>query len=162
MLLTTETEMSSTCIPELPMEDEMKLAFFGSDSNADGATNTNTIDTTSNNQESESESIPPEEAEVTVNEPCIVIWDTENGRKWYLGICISKEIDGSYTVEYLERCFGSESKIWRHLSRLDIQPVDSLQILPCNIMGCWDYRKRVMTFDLENWETIDVLFRSFY
>ena len=65
------------------MEDEMKLAFFGSDSNADGATNTNTIDTTSNNQESESESIPPEEAEVTVNEPCIVIYGTrkmaENG-----------------------------------------------------------------------------------
>ena len=87
----------------------MKLAFFGLDSNADGATNT--IDTTSNNQESESESIPPEEAEVTVNEPCIVIWDTENGRKWYLGICIPEEMDGSFTVEHLERCFGNESKI---------------------------------------------------
>ena len=66
LILTTETEMNSTHIPELPTEDEMKLAFFGSDSNAYGATNT--IDTTSNNQESESESIPPEEAEVMVNE----------------------------------------------------------------------------------------------
>ena len=144
LILTTETEMNSTRIPELPTEDEMKLAFFGSDSNADGATNT--IDTTSNNQELESESISPEEAEVAVNEPCIVIWDTGNGRKWYLGICISEEIDGSYTVEHLERCFGSESKIWRHPSRPDIQPVDSLQILPCNIMGFWEYRKRIMTF----------------
>ena len=53
-------------------------------------------------------------------------------------------------------------KSWRHPSRPDIQPVDSLQILPCNIMVSWDYRKRVMTFYLENWETIDVLFRSFY
>ena len=77
-------------------------------------------------------------------------------------ICISEEIDGSYTVEHLERCFGSESNIGRHPSRPDIQPVDSLQILTCNIMGCWDYRKRIMTFDLENWETIYVLFNSFY
>ena len=48
----------------------MKLAFFGSDSKADGATNT--IDTTSNNQELEWESISPEEAEVTVNELLIL------------------------------------------------------------------------------------------
>ena len=146
LILTTETEIDATSIPEMPTEDEMKSIFFGSDSV--------TI------KQLESESLP--EPEVTVNEPCIVIWDTNTSRQWYLGICVSEESDGTYTVEHLERCFENESKTWKHPSRPDIQNVDSLQILPCNIIGGWDLRKRVMTFNLENWETIDVLFRSFY
>ena len=74
----------------------------------------------------------------------------------------SEESADRYTVEHLERCISNESKMWRHPLRPDIQTVHSLQILPCNILGSWNLQKRAMTFDLENWEMIDVLFRSFY
>ena len=53
-------------------------------------------------------------------------------------------------------------KAFGHLTHHDIQNVELLQILPCNIIGSWDPRKRIMSFDLENFETIDVLFRSIY
>ncbi|KAK6179055.1 hypothetical protein SNE40_011501 [Patella caerulea] len=144
LMLTTETDMADINIPDMPTEDDMSLIFFG----------VNKI----NKQSPEREQIS--EPEVTINEPCVVIWD--NGRQWYVGICISEDTDGTYTVEHLERCISNESKLWRHPLHTDIQTVDVIQILPCNIIGSWDLRKRAMTFDLENWEMIDVLFRSFY
>ena len=68
------------------------------------------------------------------------------------------EVYGFSASSFLEM-----SKIaFGHLTHHDIQNVDLLQILPCNIIGSWDLRKRIMTFDLENFETIDVLYRSFY
>ena len=54
------------------------------------------------------------EPEVTVNEPCIVVWDFEKSKKWYFVLCLVEQSDGSYTFEYLERCSEKSSKLWKH------------------------------------------------
>ena len=101
--------------------------------------------------------------EVNINEPCIVIWDTNDKRQWFVGICLADNEDGTYTVEHLERCIPTgKSKLWKYPQHADIQTVSMVQIIPCNIIGSWDMRKRIMTFVLENWEMIDILFCSFY
>ena len=65
------------------------------------------------------------------------------------------DFSGSSFLKMAKKAFG-------HPTHFDIQNVDLLQILPCNIIGSWDPRKRIMSFDLENFETMDVLFRSIY
>ena len=52
-------------------------------------------------------------ADYLVNDPCIVIWDTNTSRQKYLGICVSEESDGTYTIEHLERCVENESNKWK-------------------------------------------------
>ena len=44
------------------------------------------------------------EVELEVNEPCVVVWNTNDRQQWFVGICISDHNDGTYTVEHLERC----------------------------------------------------------
>ena len=102
------------------------------------------------------------EPDIVVNEPCVVIWDVNNVRQWYLGICQNDNGNGTYIVEHLERCNPNDGLRWRYPKQQDIQTVDVLQIIPCNIIGSWDLSKRIMTFVLDNYHTIDALFQSFY
>ena len=65
--------------------------------------------------------------------------------------------------EYLERCNPTaDSKMWRYPKQSDIQSVDIIQIMLCNIIGSWDLSKHIMIFVLQNCDVIDVLFTSFY
>ena len=55
------------------------------------------------------------EVELEGNEPCIVIWNINDKRQWFVGICISDHNDGTYTVEHLERCSPSgDGSRWRN------------------------------------------------
>ena len=66
-------------------------------------------------------------------------------------------------MEYLEQCNPTaDSEMWRYPKQSDIQSVDIIQIMLCNIIGSWDLSKRIMIFVLQNSEMIDVLFTSFY
>ena len=48
------------------------------------------------------------------------------------------------------------------INTIKISKLLILLIIPTNIVGSWDMEKRTMIFNLENWEMIDILFRSFY
>ena len=78
-----------------------------------------------------------EDPDVFVNETCIVIQDTctSNGRQWYVGICLCDDVDGTFTVEHLERSIPNQSKLWKHP---DIQTV---KIILSNIISSWDIEK---------------------
>ena len=154
LILTSETEHIQT-LPDMPTEEDMLRVFKLNMFDAEPQEPTKT--------DKSSPKAVVTEPEVEINEPVIVIWDNKNGREWYVGICISDHNDHTYTVEHLERCDPSgDGRLWRHPKRADIQTVDIVQIIPCNIIGSWDLSRRVMTFVLDNWQMIDVMFRSFY
>lgn len=153
LILTNETENIQS-IPDMPGEEDM-IKVFNLQDNTDNDCE-NTVVTP------QSEIIPVYPTEVAINEPCIVLWDINNQRQWYMGICLNDNDDGTYRVEHLERCNPTaDGKMWRYPKQSDIQSVDIIQIMPCNIIGSWDLSKRIMIFVLENCEMIDVLFKSF-
>ena len=157
LILSTESDLNSETIPDMPTNrQDMERVFLHSQTTQPTSSNVNDVLITAEDRESD------EDPEVFVNEPCIVIWDTSNGRQWYVGICLSDNGDGNYTVEHLERSDKNQSKLWKHKHHQDIQTVNTVQIIPTNIVGSWDMEKRTMIFNLENWEMIDILFRSFY
>ena len=155
LILTSDSETLGDNIPSFPTEEDMEQAFK---LHVDEQANPNTISI-----EEKKKEVQNKDPEVHINEPCIVLWDINEKRQWYVGICLADHEDGTFTVEHLERCSKTgDSKLWKHPYHSDIQTVSILQIIPCNIIGSWDLRKRIMTFVLENSEMIDILFRSFY
>ena len=69
--------------------------------------------------------------EYAINEPCIVIWDVEYGREWYVGIvrtCIDNE-------HYLIVPTDTTKKSWRYPIRLDEQIVETNQ--NCSMQYNW-------------------------
>ena len=83
-------------------------------------------------------------------------------------MCVSDNGDDSYVIEHLERYRShldykeNEHRLWRYPEKPDIQTVTSVQLIPCTVVGSWNHARRVMIFQLENWQMIDVLFQSFY
>ena len=98
----------------------MERVFLHSQTTTPTSSNVNDVLITAEDRESN------EDPEVFVNEPCIVIWDTSNGRQWYVGICLSDNGDGNYTVEHLERSDKNQSKLWKHKHDQDIQTVNTV------------------------------------
>ena len=43
-----------------------------------------------------------EEYEFRINEPCVVIWDVNDHREWYIGMCVSENGDDSNVIEHRE------------------------------------------------------------
>ena len=155
LILTSDTE-NIEALQDMPTEEDMIKVFKLDVQHVEKPDDTEL-------QELPASSQPSASPEVEVNEPCIVIWDINDKRQWFVGICISDHNDGTYTVEHLERSDPSgDGSRWRYPKRSDIQTVSVIQILPCNIVGSWDMSKRIMTFVLNNFHMIDVLFRSFY
>ena len=100
----------------MPTEQDMERVFLHSQTPT--ATSSNVSDAVVTEEDGEN----VEDPEVFVNEPCGVgvIWDTSNGRQGYVGICLSDDGDGTYTVEHLERSIPNQSKLWKHPSHPDI------------------------------------------
>ena len=105
----------------------------------------------------------PEDISVPLNEPCAVVWDTPSGREWYIGMTRSKIDDESFLIEYLE-CFNlnSTKRSWRYPRKEDEQITETIQIIPCNVIGAWDMTSRQPKFEVENWEIIEGVFQSMY
>ena len=72
MILDTECDMTSQNIPDMPTEEEMVRILLNS-------TTPEHEDTSLNSQQ-----LPSQQTEVTVNEACVVIWDTSSNRQWDL------------------------------------------------------------------------------
>ena len=60
--------------------------------------------------------------EPKINEPCIVIWDQSDGRKWYLAMC-RQHVDAThFLMEHLELVRSVETKrCWQYPLRQDKQ-----------------------------------------
>ena len=100
--------------------------------------------------------------DIVLNEPCIVLWDEGKTRNWYVGISISKEGD-AYLVDHLERVPRHQSKeCWQYPSSPDLQLVELIQIVPCNVIGSWDLTRPKSIFKLSNWDIIEGLVKSMY
>ena len=44
--------------------------------------------------------------EVTVNVPCIVIWDSGDSHGWYVCISIANNSNGTFVIDQMKRCDG--------------------------------------------------------
>ena len=73
MILSTESDLNSETIPDMPTEQDMERVFLHSQTTTPTSSNVNDVLITAEDRESD------EDPEVFVNEPCIVIWDTSNG-----------------------------------------------------------------------------------
>ena len=108
---------------------------------------------------------------IGISEPIIVIWDIKGYRKWYLGFVRKQVQEDMYMVDHLQ-CVSKRKgckQYWQWPIRDDIQEVESDQIIPCNIIGTWDYSNLEYgnedyksTFVLDNWEIIEGIFVSLY
>ena len=104
-----------------------------------------------------------DEISVPLNEPGAVVWDTPSGREWYIGMTRRKINGESFSIEYLEGCnLDSTKKSWRYPRKEDEQITETIQIIPCNVIGAWDMSSRQQTFVVENWEAIEGVFQSMY
>ena len=101
--------------------------------------------------------------EVPLNKPCAVIWDEQNGREWYIGITRSRVDDDHHLIEYLERDPRDATKgTWRYPEKEEKHITETVRIIPCNVIGAWDTRRRKPNFVVDNWEIIEGLFKALY
>ena len=91
LIFSRESDLNLEAIPDMPTEQDMKRLFLHSKTPKATSTSSNVSDAVVTDEDEES----IEDPEVFVNEPCIVIRDTRNGRQWYVGICLSGYSDGS-------------------------------------------------------------------
>ena len=79
-----------------------------------------------------------------IQEPLAIVWNSEDGgkRNWYIGFYMGFAEEGadSYKIDHLERCERSESE-WERPKFDDVQTVQAVQILPCDVEGEWDFSK---------------------
>ena len=101
--------------------------------------------------------------DVALNEPCVAIWDTSEGREWFVGMTREKVGPEEFIVDYLEQVPNDSSKRkWQYPSKTDEQKTLRIQFLSCNVMGTWDLNKRKPVFVLHNNDVIDELFKGLY
>ena len=108
----------------------------------------------------------PTEFEPKINEPCIVIWDEIDERKWYVAMCRRQVESKRFLLEHLQRVPSDKTKrFWRYplgWKKSDEQIVVLDQIIPVNVFGAWNLQGRSSVFELDNWHVIDGLFQGLY
>ena len=94
--------------------------------------------------------------EPKINGPCIVIWDEQDGRKWFVAMC-RKQVDSQhFLMEHLEQVRSAQAKrCWQYPSKPDEQITLFDQIIPVTVLGAWNLKGRSFTFELDNWHVID-------
>ena len=90
-------------------------------------------------------------ASVPLNELCAVIWNTPCEREWYTGMTRSIIDEDSLIIKYLEHIdTNSSKKTCRYPQKEDEQISETIQIIPCNVIGAWDMTLRQSRFIVEN------------
>ena len=95
----------------MPSEEEMVDIFMPADQNTG----------TSSQTDDEGNTATAEEHEVRINEPCVVIWDVNDHREWYIGMCVSDNVEMTVmSLNTLERYRShldykeKEHRLWRY------------------------------------------------
>ena len=93
----------------------------------------------------------PLSVEFPINEPCVAIWDEENGRQWYIGMMREHLRNNKYLVDHLELVSKDKTKkCWRYPAKPDEHEVELVQIIPCNFIGTGNMRSGKSTFEIDN------------
>ena len=71
------------------------------------------------------EEAPGDENEVNFVEQqaLAVVWDNDDGRNWYLGFYLDKNMDGTVRIDHMEQLSTSANGTWTRPSSDDIQDV---------------------------------------
>ena len=94
-------------------------------------------------------------------EPVAVIWDSEDDRYWCIGFFIQNLSDDEIQVDHLKCKRKGEYGEWVRPERDDVQPVHHVQVLPVNVLGEWDFSKRLSVYRILNLEDIQNVFNDF-
>ena len=101
--------------------------------------------------------------EPKISEPCIVIWDEQDGRKWFVAMCRKRVDSQHFLMEHLEQAWLAQAKrCWQYPSKPDEQITLLDQIIPVTVLGAWNLKGRSFTFELDNWHVIDGIFKGLY
>ena len=66
-------------------------------------------------------------------------WKKNNELKWFVGFILSTESPNSSKVEHFTRVFTGKDSLWQYPKIPDVQDTDTIQILPIEVLGEWDY-----------------------
>ena len=93
---------------------------------------------------------------IQVKQMCVIVWQEDNGYKWYLGYIKEVNSDGTLLVDHLTRALDNSHSKWKYPSREDMQKISPEQVIRCKVEGDWDLqadaRKRL--FCLTNTKAI--------
>ena len=119
VILPTNSPDKSSNIPPTPYEDEL-LKMLSLDQQVAGQNPYNTSETAA--------------FEPKMNEPFIVIWDQNDGRKWYFAMCRQRVDATHFLLEHLELVRSVQTKsCWQYPLSQDEQITLIDQIIPVNI-----------------------------
>ena len=89
-------------------------------------------------------------------EPVAVIWDTaDDKRYWCIGFYIQNISDDEIQVDHLKCKQEGNYKEWVQPGAYDVQIVHLVQVLPVQIIGEWDLRKRQSVYHFLNLQDIE-------
>ena len=93
----------------------------------------------------------PNNTILEVNQACVTLWLTDNGYTWCIDYYTKVFENGEFVVEHLERVKKASNLKWCYPDKEDIQTVEGIQVLICDLVGDWDVlADRNMTFTLHN------------
>ena len=98
-----------------------------------------------------------------INEPCIVIMDQSDRRKWYFAMCRQRVDATHFLLEHLQLVQPVKTKrFWHYPLRQDKQVTLINQIIPVNVVGACNRKGRNSICELDNWHVIDGIFKGPY
>ena len=102
------------------------------------------------------------EVEFASQQPLAVVWDDDDGRKWYIGLYLDENDDRTVRVDHLQRQSVSDDTNWKRPQFDDIHDVNPVQILPCPVNGEWDFTRRTVMFIAKNSEIIRKMYEQLF
>ena len=89
-----------------------------------------------------------------------VVWDEGQERKWYIGLFVDNNDDGTERIDHLEMIRAKET--WCRPRIEDIQDVKDMQIVPCSINSEWVLSSRSAVLHIKKSKEVDTLFQELF
>ena len=102
-----------------------------------------------------------EKERYTFQQPLAVVWDGSAGREWFIGLYLDENDYGTFRIDHLMRDVKEKDDEWKRPRTDDIQDVEQVQILPCQVDGEWHLSCRKSIFKLRNTRESRDTFMSF-
>ena len=93
-------------------------------------------------------------------QPLAVVWDEGQERKWYIGLFVDNNDNGTVRIDHLEMKRAKETWIWPRIE--DIQDVKDMQIVPCSINSEWVLSSRSAVLHIKNPKEVDTVFQELF
>ena len=90
------------------------------------------------------------------------MWDSDDEKKWYVGVYLDDNKDGTVRVDHLQRLSARDDTYWKRPHIDDIQDVNPVQIVPCPVDGEWDLTRWNAMFVVKNSETIRKMYEQVF